>query len=92
MKPPVRPLFLERRSYRQRRLTDAARLAPVLGVVLWSVPLLWTQGPGGMPTSRAIFYIFGVWALLAGLAALLVRNLDPDEDSRRAGGAPEDVT
>lgn len=88
MKRPGRPVFLERRSYRQQRLMDAARLAPVLGAVLWAVPLLWSEGPGGMPTSRAILYIFGVWAALAVLAALVVRNLDAEDESRRGSDGP----
>jgi len=62
--PP--PVFLERQSYRRRRLTDAARLMPLLGAFLFAIPLLW-PGPddtaaGDMPTSRAILYIFAVWA------------------------------
>lgn len=81
MKDRSIPVFLERRSYRQRRLTDAARLLPVLGVLLWLVPLLWPQGGGGAATgaeevaavsmSDAVLYIFGVWVFLA-LASWLV--------------------
>ncbi|TDK41225.1 hypothetical protein [Antarcticimicrobium luteum] len=62
-------VFLERQTYRRRRLMDAARLLPVLGALLFAVPLLWpgaedagTAAP--VPTSRAIRYIFVVWALL----------------------------
>lgn len=82
MRKPARPLFLERRSYRQRRLMDAARLLPVLGIVLWAIPLLWAEGDGGMRTSAAILYIFGVWLVLAGLAGIIARNLDADDDGR----------
>lgn len=62
-------VFLERQSYRRRRLMDAARLMPVLGALLFAVPLLWPAAgdPGGaapMPTSGAILYIFTVWAVL----------------------------
>ncbi|MDX2484035.1 MAG: hypothetical protein QNK42_10310 [Pseudodonghicola sp.] len=62
-------VFLERQSYRRRRLTDAARLLPALGILLYAVPLLWpaaddTGGAEPMPTSGAILYIFLVWALL----------------------------
>lgn len=74
------PLFLERRSYRQRRLMDAARLLPVLGVVLWTIPLLWRQGPDhGIATSTAILYLFGAWLVLAGLALMISRHLEEDE-------------
>ncbi len=66
MSPPV---FLGRHSYRRRRLMDAARLLPFLGMLLFAVPLLWpgadTAGVADpMPTSRAILYIFSSWALL----------------------------
>ena len=62
-------VFLERQSYRRRRLMDTARLLPVLGALLFAVPLMWPRaGEGGdvapLPTSRAILYIFLVWALL----------------------------
>lgn len=63
--PP--PVFLERQSYRRRRLSDAARLLPLLGAVLFAVPLLWPRAEDGqepVPTSAAILYIFAVWALL----------------------------
>jgi hypothetical protein len=87
MKDRAIPLFLERRSYRQRRLMDAARLLPLLGILLWLVPLLWPQGgAGGMdagaapaasvPTSSAIIFIFGVWGLLALGALFLSLMLD----------------
>ena len=61
------PLFLERQSYRQRRLRDAARFLPVLMMVLWLVPLMWT-GDGdaagsGLRTGQVILYVFGVWFL-----------------------------
>ncbi|MFT6673850.1 MAG: hypothetical protein ACJAVM_000021 [Sulfitobacter sp.] len=38
---PHRRIFLERRSYRMRRMMDAVRLLPLLGLCLWMVPLLW---------------------------------------------------
>ncbi|WP_282119969.1 hypothetical protein [Ruegeria atlantica] len=64
----VRPsLFLERQSYRRRRLMDAARLLPILGAALVAIPLLWpSQGSSddGVPLSSAILYIFTCWALL----------------------------
>ncbi|WP_170473415.1 hypothetical protein [Ruegeria arenilitoris] len=60
-------LFLERQSYRRRRLMDAARLLPFLGAALLAVPLLWpdeSDGTGAVPLSAAIFYIFACWAVL----------------------------
>ncbi len=59
------PIFLERQSYRRRRLLDAARLLPIMGAALFAVPLLWPRAGGGadgVPTSSAILYIFSVWA------------------------------
>jgi len=66
-------VFLERQSYRRRRLLDLARLLPLLGVLLLLVPLLWPDsdspvhagsGNRAMPMSGAIAYIFAVWAAL----------------------------
>ncbi|MFC6688022.1 hypothetical protein [Jhaorihella thermophila] len=59
------PVFLERQSYRRRRLLDAARLLPIMGAALFAVPLLWPRASAvgdGVPTSSAILYIFSVWA------------------------------
>ena len=84
------PVFLERRSYRRRRLRDAALIVPVLGALLLLMPLLWAPGPGeGADTGRGLIYVFGVWAGLILAAAWLARPLtaptDPDA-SARAGG------
>ncbi len=81
------PLFLERRSYRQRRLMDAARLLPVLGALLWLVPLLWPQRDAAgevaaVSTSSAILYIFGVWVVLALIALLLSLLLDAKAETQ----------
>jgi hypothetical protein len=72
-------MFLERDSYRRRRLADISRLLPLIGVVLLLVPLLWTGADAPvvvtghtapMPLSRSITYIFAVWAALILAAAL----------------------
>ena len=67
------PVFLERKSYRQRRLMDAVRLLPLLGLALWMVPLMWAsseQTSDPVPIGAALRYIFGVWMfmVLAGWA------------------------
>jgi len=81
-------LFLERKSYRQRRVRDGARLLPFLGGVLWGVPILWAQpGPYGISTSRAMLYIFGVWILLVVVSLALSRWLEPDADANPSDGA-----
>ena len=74
------PLFLARGTYRQRRLRDAARLLPILGGVLWMIPLLWPRGADGQLVSVALLYIFGVWAGLTLLAFVLSRILREDQD------------
>lgn len=81
-RPPLRAtqaLFLERYSYRRRRLADISRLLPLFGVLGLLVPLLWTGADAtsviagnevAMPMSRAITYIFALWALLIAAAVL----------------------
>lgn len=75
MSPERRPVFLARRTYRQRRLGDAARLLPIAAGVLMALPLLW-RGPEGDPgTAMVMIYIFGLWVVLVGLTALISRHL-----------------
>lgn len=67
------PVFVEKQTYYRRRLRDAARLLPVLAVVLFALPLLWPT-PGDLAAvdtdlqpvsmSGAFTYIFLVWAVL----------------------------
>ncbi|MFT6452116.1 MAG: hypothetical protein ACJA06_001606 [Halocynthiibacter sp.] len=75
MKPPNAPLFLERRSYRRRRLIDMARLLPVLACFLWMIPLLWSSGEGTARTGRAMLYIFSIWIVVIAISAFLSRRL-----------------
>jgi len=77
------PVFLGRASYRQRRMRDAARVLPVFGVILWTIPVLWAENERA-PTSNAdaMFYIFGAWVALIALSALITRALrETPEDS-----------
>lgn len=73
------PVFLERRSYRLRRVMDAIRLLPVLGLALWMVPLLWpvpdAAGEGGVAMSTALLYLFGVWIGLVLIGWFLWRRV-----------------
>ena len=76
MRRPPAPLFLERRTYRRRRLTDAAYLLPVLGLLLLLGPLLFAPEPGSRTATASVtIYVFGVWAGLIVLAAVIARRL-----------------
>lgn len=86
---PNTAVFLERASYRQRRLRDAARLLPVLGAVLWAIPLLWAPvEPGGNNSVEALLYTFGVWVGLIALSAVVSRRLQ-DDDHAATGDASD---
>ncbi|WP_333714280.1 hypothetical protein [Yoonia sp.] len=86
--PP--PIFLQRASYRQRRLRDAARLMPFVGMVLWAIPLSWqTAEDGSEEGTSGLLYVFGVWVLLILLTAFLARRIKGDsridDDSGTSG-------
>lgn len=71
-----RPLYLARASYRRHRLIDAARLLPVLGAVLFILPVLWAPRPGEVRSlANDGLYVFAAWGLLILGARLLVRAL-----------------
>ena len=65
-------VYLERRRYRTRRIVEALKVLPVLGLVLFGVPLLWTEG---VKTSEAMIYFFSVWMVLVLAAIWLARRL-----------------
>jgi hypothetical protein len=70
------PLFLKPGSYRKRRLRDAARMLPFLGVFLFAMPILWSgEGTPSEATARSGLYIFSVWVLLVLAAALMAPGL-----------------
>jgi hypothetical protein len=82
-KPP--PVFLQRASYRQRRLRDGAKLLPVLGIVLWAMPLSWNSSAAENGVgSEGLLYVFGVWVFLIVLTFVLGRRLRND-------GLPDEV-
>ncbi|MEM9854909.1 MAG: hypothetical protein AAF841_10725 [Pseudomonadota bacterium] len=75
------PVFLERPNYRRRRLYDAARIVPVFGGVLIMLPLLWPlEGEDRVSTGDAFLFIFGIWALMIVLAAVLAPKLKRDRE------------
>lgn len=88
------PLFLKRGSYRKRRLRDAARMLPFVGLLLFIMPVLWAQDGGVRDgTAGDGMYLFAVWlgllavaaAMAPGLAAETVAEDDAAPDERRTG-------
>ncbi len=87
MRPPREPLFLARRNYRRRRFIDAIRLVPILGGLLFLIPILNMSGGGS--TLWGGMYLFLSWLGLIVLSAALVRLVGPDDGSSQdedAGG------
>ncbi|MGI9388954.1 MAG: hypothetical protein ACR2O1_02755 [Boseongicola sp.] len=85
------PIFLERQSYRRRRLGDAAKLIPVVGAILLLMPIL--VGSAAR-TSSGLIYIFAVWAILIALIALISRRLVKsisESESPEASVKPEEL-
>ncbi len=77
------PLFLARRSYRRRRLRDAARLLPVFGAFLFLLPILWEPAATDQrDTAPDGVYLFAVWAVLIPRG----RRHVPGPQGRGAGG------
>ena len=79
------PLFLERRSYRTRRIMDVVRFLPFVCAVLWLVvPLMWPRGTGsdaGASTalSSALWYVFVIWILAITASFALWRRIREPE-------------
>ena len=86
----ARHIFLERRGYRQRRFVDAARLLPIVGLLLWLVPLVWPQSgdEGALSTSNATLFVFAIWFGLIVLGAFLAWKMVPRSNSV----VPEDTS
>jgi hypothetical protein len=88
--PP--PIFLQRASYRQRRIRDAAKLMPFLGMILWAIPLAWSRGDGSNDVGTAgLIYVFGVWVIMilaTGLLATRVRGETTADDRAGEDTAP----
>ncbi len=86
MRRPKRPLFLARAPYRRRRLRDAARLLPVLGLFLLLLPLLWAPDGQMSLSASDVVYFFAIWLVLIAFAAAFAPGLrggaaaDEDED------------
>ncbi len=87
--PPPSSVFLERRSYRRRRLMDAVRLLPIFGALMLMLPLFWPTGQSApdaaVSMSTAVIYVFVVWLLLIcaayGLWSVIWASRPPRADS-----------
>ncbi|MCB1367742.1 MAG: hypothetical protein KDK00_08265 [Rhodobacteraceae bacterium] len=78
------PQFLDIRSYRRKRIVDAAKLLPVIGSIglVAPVPFFFASiGETGQVVPLAL-YFFGLWLVLIVLAFVLSRTLlgDPAAD------------
>ncbi|MDG3042352.1 hypothetical protein [Roseicyclus marinus] len=87
----ARRLFLERRTYRQARLQDAARLLPVLGLVLFFSPsFIRGEAPASDELlSGWLIYYFSVWFGLIVVAGFLSRALMRTERVDAAAASPD---
>jgi hypothetical protein len=86
---PKTRLFLERRSYRRRRMMDAVRILPLLCTVLWLVvPTMWPNSSEvasdtQTSLSSAIWYLVVIWALAITATFALwrrIRTHDEEDD------------
>ena len=75
------PVFLEHRPYRRRRLRDAVRLLPFLGLALVILPTLWPAGDGAGRLAIRTTVLFLGWAFLIVLAAVLSKALSVSSPS-----------
>lgn len=81
--PRQKPLYLARRSYRQRRLRDAARVLPIAVAILWILPLV-ASAP---KTSTTSLYLFGIWLMMILIAAGITWKLR--DEPEQAENAPD---
>lgn len=82
MKKKDAPVFLERSTYRMRRVIDAIRLVPIFGAVLWIIPIFMRSGSDEIGSiSTLMIYVFSVWLILIVSSFLLVRIFSKSESS-----------
>ena len=67
------PLFLERASFRRRRMGDAARVLPILALIVTLVPVWWL--PDAVSGVTGMVWAFVLWAALIVAIAVLHRAL-----------------
>lgn len=89
---PKTRLFLERRSYRRRRMMDAVRILPLLCTLLFLVvPLMWPKGEAALSLSTAIWYLFVVWVLAILASFGLWRRIRRSATSHQQPDAAQDL-
>jgi len=75
--------FLDIKSYRQKRLKDAAMLLPLLGGLLFLFPLVYlfiAYDTPGSPGATAI-YLFSAWLILILCAAYLAPRMQAGKNN-----------
>ena len=91
MGKPKSPLFLARAVYRKRRLRDAARLLPLVGLFLFLLPKLWqTTALDGAGAAQDVVFIFVIWAGLIVATAALSHRLSKPELPEPSRGGPDE--
>ena len=68
-----RPVFLESDGYRLRRIVDALRFLPLLGIFFVVVPGIMLSGAVPRSLSGVGIYFFAIWIVLILLTAILTR-------------------
>ncbi len=75
-------------AYQRRRLTDAARFLPALGLFLFILPVLAAAGDDEVMTASGLVFVFSIWGMLIVASALLSRwlgNGDGEDEGNRNG-------
>ena len=84
-------VFLERSSYRRRRLLDALKLLPVFGAWVFLLPVFWptnSESGASWAMSSALIFIFGAWAVLVLVSAFILRRLNRLEQRAATSKTP----
>jgi len=84
MNSPQKSPFLDVKSYRRKRLIDAARMLPVLGaaVLVFPLPFLFFRSLDTANAATLAIFFFVVWLILilgAGVLARLLRGPGNDD-------------
>ena len=70
----------EHRPYRHRRIVDAARLLPFIGLFLFVLPVLAAGGRDTVTTVGGAVYVFFIWGILIVASAALSLRFGPHDD------------